>query len=382
MGKGKGIKILNLSDKITFGKYKGYRVSEVIGEEANNDYNWFKWINSRFKSLKISFHSSVYKAAYRCIKIKFKNSFYNILEKCVESEDETINFIATNLIDCTNLFRNTSMTNIGWDKKKSIVTFSDPLKNNKNEIKLGKFITIFLKNNYSAFTSREIEIFVNYFKGISKTNDNEKFEISDKILETYNQQVYSNTGSLGGSCMQNYNDGNDEDVKKMFSFYEKNNIKILTLIENGKLKGRALLWEVFFPHLNETKTFMDRIYSISNIVESKFFKYAEENDYVIKSVQSYSKPYGFKYKGKIFTDNIKYKLNFLPEKYPFIDTFKELKGKYIHNNSEDNRTNYYIYFTHTDGDFYVDDDVHQYDDTIYINGKTYNNIFDYFENYN
>lgn len=369
------MKKLKLTDKIAFGKYKNYTVNSMISKERPKGFKWIKWILSRRKSLKITFSREVFELIYSTIKINYKDNFYRILEKCSNSTQEEVKNIALFLIDLSNGYRNSNMTNIDWNSKKGMISFTDPIQvGKKSEIKLGRFVKhLFVKNYVNYYTPREIEIFVNFFKGVSDIESKEKFIRSNKIKRAYDMKLFSKTSSLEGSCMQGF------DKNEAFELYEKNGVEILTLEEEGKLKGRALLWKVYFPYLEKTKLFMDRIYSISSVVESKFFKWAEDNDCVIKTFQSFSEPTSFKYNGEKFIDNPRFPISFLPKFFPFVDTFKMLEDKHLVAKCEGNDDEH-VFFVSDTGNFWINDNSYSSEESFYDGyDDKYDDIYQYFE---
>ena len=88
--------------------------------------------------------------------------------------------------------------------------------------------------------------------------ENYEFIVRKDVTEVYNCRI--------DSCMQ----GHD------MSFYEDNGVKILTLVRNGAIEGRALLWENID---SKKKTYLDREY-VFDCNDTELFKaYAEKNNW-------------------------------------------------------------------------------------------------------
>lgn len=193
-------------------------------------------------------------------------------------------------------------------------------KKSRNLIKLGKFVNQVRPKKY---TDKEIEDFVNEFKAQIE-NVKEKFLIveGDDIEKWYDTSTYAQlSGSLGNSCMRT--------KKGIFSIYTNNPevCKMLILIEEEKLKGRALVWKV--DHKSpEFEYFLDRQYTILESDVSKFRNYAKEKGWAYKTQNSHTalgsvtygeedyELYDMKVQLKQLNGSYDYK------KYPYVDTFR------------------------------------------------------------
>ncbi len=116
------------------------------------------------------------------------------------------------------------------------------------------------------FTCKEFEDFSNYFR--SEIMHSGEFVIlsGSDITKYYNRENYEEeSGTLGNSCMRY---GSCEDYFKVY----EDHAKMLVIMKEDKILGRALLWEV-----SDKITLMDRIYTAYDYLYSTFITYAEEH---------------------------------------------------------------------------------------------------------
>jgi len=187
--------------------------------------------------------------------------------------------------------------------------------------KIGRFLTKFFE-----LSSTEIQIISDIFK---RKEESKKFNIveGEYIKNWYNANQYAQgCGTLNTSCMRS------NSCQSYFSIYTENRDKVKMLIltnEEDKLIGRALLWyDVYFPNLDAEKIFMDRIYGTDETI-GLFKQYAEKNDIVYKTRQSYEHKIKFTYKGTEFFDNISIELEETDfSEYPYLDTMSYLDSNY------------------------------------------------------
>ncbi|NBP58051.1 hypothetical protein EBU71_16255, partial [bacterium] len=190
----------------------------------------------------------------------------------------------------------------------------------RNDVSIGRFINKILPNKY---TQKEIEEFVNVFKS-TKENKSQRFELvdGDDINYWYSEDNYKgNSGTLGNSCMKS--------KKGLFEIYTENPdvCKLLILLEDGKLIGRALVWKLFVEEdddIKEMEWFMDRQYTTEDSVVSKFISYAKENGWAYKTHNNHHSFDEVTFKGErervhmiVKLDNFR-KIN----RYPYMDTFR------------------------------------------------------------
>ena len=181
----------------------------------------------------------------------------------------------------------------------------------------------------------EIEKMVNVMKSILLPELTFTIVSGDEIRFWYSHLNYaSSAGSLNNSCMRS------SECQRFFDIYTKNKVKMLIATDSDdKLHGRALLWSKelwnkdYFEH---SDTVMDRIYG-NDATIIKFKKYAENNNYVYKTQQTFSNWRSWQYptsnKGDYETIDKRMKMildegSF--EYYPYLDTFAMLDSHRDH----------------------------------------------------
>ena len=213
---------------------------------------------------------------------------------------------------------------------------------NRNPIKIGRFINRVLDKKYKE---KDIEDFVNELKSVI-FSDREHFEIvsGDDISYWYDSDhYYDGNGTLGSSCMRNKGD-------YIFEIYVKNPevCKMLILLKENKLIGRAILWKPSVIKetvsrrpiiLNENQYFMDRVYTNKDSLLNTFIRYADDNDFLHKSRNTYSHTYGVMDKGgdnfNVYMEVELNKINY--SNFPYMDTFKiyDPSSGILNNNIDD-----------------------------------------------
>lgn len=207
-----------------------------------------------------------------------------------------------------------SLVNAIYDNPK----LSDMFKKSRNPIRIGKFINRVLGNKYEP---KKVEEFVNMLKA-KKEQTKESFRIveGEEIAYWYKQKNYAEvSGSLGNSCMRSKSD-------YVFEIYVKNPevCKMLILVQDEKLLGRALIWKVDDnPKEGDFQYFMDRQYTIKDSDIQKFRYYADENNWAWKTNNNHSSTRSVTYKGEVFNYDFDINLNKIKYSYfPYMDTFK------------------------------------------------------------
>ena len=201
---------------------------------------------------------------------------------------------------------------------------ADPYEKARNPIKLGRFI-----NNIfpGKFTAREVEEFVNKFKSTLEQSGERFIEVSgDEIAEWYDYNNYKiMNGSLGSSCMA-------RSEKRTFEIYTDNPevCRMLVLLEDDKLIGRALIWKVIDDvdtvskedHLN-IKYFLDRQYTIKDSDVEKFRTYAIEKGWAYKTHNNHHNLDSVTFEDKNYRLEMKVQLNRKEySRFPYVDTFR------------------------------------------------------------
>lgn len=225
----------------------------------------------------------------------------------------------------------------------------------RNDIKIGKLINSIFPGKYSK---SEVEDFVNKFKSISSGNLNFKLVEGNDIIKYYDFNNYKYvTGTLGNSCMR-YSKCNN-----YFNIYVKNPdvCKLLILKTNeddDTILGRALIWKISNIDIDadgkSPEYYMDRIYTSEDFLKESFIKYANENEWMIRTKSGYSDCMDFTFKGQEYEEvavTVKLK-EWKFDKYPYMDTFKSLDvyNGVLYNMEETSEEGYYI-LTNTDGSY-------------------------------
>jgi hypothetical protein len=249
---------------------------------------------------------------------------------------------------------------------------------NRNPIKIGRFINRVLNKKYKE---KDIEDFVNELKSVI-FSDREHFEIvsGDDISYWYDSNhYYDGNGTLGSSCMRNKGD-------YIFEIYVKNPevCKMLILLKENKLIGRAILWKPSVIKetvsrrpiiLNENQYFMDRVYTNKDSLLNTFIRYADDNDFLHKTRNTYSHTYGVMDKGgdnfNVYMEVELNKINY--SNFPYMDTFKiyDPSSGILNNSSIDDADDYtyegFYRLESTGGDYEIIDFRHYseyYDEMI------------------
>lgn len=234
-------------------------------------------------------------------------------------------------------------------------------KKSRNQIKIGKLINRLFPNK---FTDKQIEEFVNTFKATIE-NQGEKIRVVEgsDISFWYDSSNYKErSGTLGNSCMAS--------KSNIFQLYTHNPevCKMVILVEDDKLLGRALVWKLnsinkTFEKTEEGATqsvelkpeyFMDRQYTINDSDVIKFQNYAKENGWSYKSNNNHhslenitffntSKRVNMTVTVKPYKGDSDYEYS----RYPYLDTFRRYDPEtgYLYNDEDtdsDNAGNYIL----------------------------------------
>jgi len=189
----------------------------------------------------------------------------------------------TNSIDFIKFEDFDTISYILSDKISSNQISSNPFEQTKNRIsiKIGRFPwKAFIPDirKLISISDKEIEEFVNLFKGYFDKNDLQ-FRIveGEEIKKWYSHRSYQKMegyecGTLWKSCLRYDDRSNHLDI----FINNPDKIKLLILVNSqNKLFGRALLWETRDKNNLEYRI-MDRIYTINDYDIQVFKKYAEE----------------------------------------------------------------------------------------------------------
>lgn len=199
---------------------------------------------------------------------------------------------------------------------------SNIFKKSRNPVRIGKFVNKVLGTKYNP---TQVEEFVNKLRS-SKEKSAERFLIveGDDIAFWYKTENYAEIkGQLGGSCMR-------EKPSSFFEIYVKNPevCRMLVLLEDDKLIGRALIWKLSYSSaygrkLEEGTYFLDRQYTIKESDVDKFRAYAKENGWAYKTHNNHHSLETITYNDDTFNCNMRIDIKDLPySRFPYSDTFR------------------------------------------------------------
>lgn len=199
----------------------------------------------------------------------------------------------------------------------------------RNLIKIGKLVNKIFPDKYK---DKDIEDFVNKFKATIENAKEKIIIVEGEDIDYWydSKNYYEVSGTLGNSCMRS------KSGSGYFDIYTKNPevCRMLILVENGKLKGRALIWKV---ESMEFTYFLDRQYTINESDVIKFREYATSNGWAYKTYNNHSELGSVTYKGKSSIVSMRVQLKIKSySKYPYVDTFRryDVANGVLHNDSE------------------------------------------------
>lgn len=235
------------------------------------------------------------------------------------------------------------------------------VKLDNQQLRFGKL----LKNiNRDDIPQSKLEKIVNQYKYNQLLEEGVEFEIweDNDIKNAYDEDYYmDDISTLGNSCM---NKGTlPETIKEDYlNLYKNNNIKVLVLLKEGLILGRALIFSDLKKYNTklEFDTFMDRVYYIEDFILLFFKKYCLDNDWAYNYYNNNTKKKIFSYKGKKIKRTIKIEVKNKERFYPYLDTlsYSNKKIKYLTNKKKktifSNCSGYYSYKNKTH-EVYVED---------------------------
>ena len=267
-----------------------------------------------------------------------------------------------------------SLANAIWDldKNNNDIDKRYAYGKSRNLIKIGRFITRALPGKYK---DKEIEEFVNKFKATIE-NTSEKFQVveGEDIEKWYGHELFSNGGTLYSSCMRN--------KTGIFGIYTKNPevCRMLILTEDGKLKGRAIIWKVkSYSTANrsiikpEFVYFLDRQYTIADSLVEKFRNYADSQGWAYKLNNDHHSYQGVKFKSEVYNMDMEVQLKKVDDlqydydTYPYMDTFRRynpLSGVLCNDDEKEDHNGHYILESTTGGFEEVEEDQGVYSEWI------------------
>lgn len=231
----------------------------------------------------------------------------------------------------------------------------DVYSKSRNPLKIGKFVNKVLPGKYN---SQDIEEFTNKFKaGID--NAKEKFVIVEgsDIAKWYSGKNYKEiSGQLGNSCMRNSS-------PTTFEMYVDNPdvCRMLILVEDDKLIGRALIWKLkSITSYNKKDVpkegyFMDRQYTIKDSDVDKFKNYAKENGWFYKTRNNHHTLGLVSYKEDYFDAQMEVEVESKDySRYPYMDTFRLYNPNtgLLYNNDDESEENQGMYLLSDTGGGY------------------------------
>ena len=191
----------------------------------------------------------------------------------------------------------------------------------RNKIKIGRLINKLFPNKYNSI---QLEDYTEKIKASIKKLE-EHFELveGEDIDNWYWYQNYSEMGgTLGNSCMSK--------KRGIFDIYNKNKdvCKLLILLKDDKLIGRALVWKLktikaSSINSDEIKYFMDRQYTIYQSDVVKFRNYADEQGWCYKTNNNHYSYEEITYKNKNCNSSMTVEVSPIDyNNFPYMDTFR------------------------------------------------------------
>ncbi len=217
-----------------------------------------------------------------------------------------------------------------------------PYIKSRNPVRLGKFVNNLLPDKYNT---KERELFVNKFKSTLDATA-EKFILveGDDINHYYWYKNYKKQegGTLNSSCMR--------DERGIFELYVDNPevCRLLVLLEDDLVIGRALVWKLSDITDIDVEYFLDRQYTIKESDVEKFRSYAVKEDWAYKDENRHSSLSGVVYNDKVYSVSMEVEVkrkNY--DSFPYMDTFRSF---------EHNTCTLINDFMQDDSDYYILDD--------------------------
>ena len=190
------------------------------------------------------------------------------------------------------------------------------LHDNREKIKLGKALKYMFN---SVLSDSQIENINNSIKSRYTFNDTIKIVNGNAILKYYLYTSYAtdkNIGTLYDSCMKH------NKCQEWLHIYADNKDDValaISLDENNKLTGRALVWKKVYTSEGE-QIFMDRIYG-NDVTQNAFKKYAKEQGWWHKEKQTYSTNDFINSVGAV-KNRAFVQLENVNQMFPYMDSFK------------------------------------------------------------
>jgi len=218
-------------------------------------------------------------------------------------------------------------------------------KDQRGEVKVGKFTKKIFKDNNIGVSDATIEKFINIYKATFDFDFNldQKLELvsDENIRKWYLESNYSDKkGQLGSSCMRY------EKCQKYLDIYVKNpevcNLLIMySDASKTKICGRALIWK----SVND-EFIMDRVYTVNDYDIEVFRQYASSKEW-IDITKNYK------------SQKIQLKKDVVYDYYPYMDNFYifNYKESYLVNSDSNWPSEGYYKLQNTDGSYTSDEGV-------------------------
>ena len=219
---------------------------------------------------------------------------------------------------------------------------------NRQTAKPARLIQKILLREYKC---KEFEDFSNWIKNEMVAAGEFVLVEGEDITKYYNEENYLECkGTLGNSCMRH------DECEMYFEIYE-DHAKMLICRKEGKILGRALVWEL------PEGTFMDRIYTCYDYLESQFLDYAEKQGWYhrvnnsLLSDGEFQAWYGPKSEYKLKERlPLTIQLNKKYEYMPYVDSFRYYNESNNTINTDPDDGNCYL--SNTNGEYDTDDPVY------------------------
>jgi hypothetical protein len=224
----------------------------------------------------------------------------------------------------------------------------------RNLVKVGKLVNKVFPGKYP---DAKIEDFVNKFKSTIESSGERFILVSGGDIDfwyDYENYQISSRGSLGNSCMKA--------KRGIFTIYTENPdvCKMLCLIEDEKLIGRALVWKLDTikrhtgSKVEGVEWFMDRQYVQKDSDVEKFRTYAKNAGWAYKAYNNHHNFSTINF-GEEFGCDMTVKVKAKDyRRYPYMDTFrrydKDAGILYNDSSSDSDYSGHYI-LASTDGGF-------------------------------
>lgn len=213
---------------------------------------------------------------------------------------------------------------------------------------ISKSVISLLTSNGFEFSAREINDFLDKWREaydeFHRKNDSDVLESEGKrfrlvkgehIRIYYGYETYSRDGSSDNDIL-NLSELRKPNYASHLDIFVKNPDSCQMLIlynEDGTIDGRSLIWKLSSSSVSGATHFQDRIYFINNRTKRAFKKWAENRNMILDSGRGVPATSldSVLWSTRIEENNpnlifMNVELSYIPEKFPWMDTFKYLDG--------------------------------------------------------